>query len=678
MALAENFDQAQTGDVLWTPSPERIAASKMREFQEWLAETRGVPVGDFASLHAWSVENLGDFWDAVWEFFDVIGDRADSPAVVGSMPHARWYAGAQINYAENMLRWADHMPDDEALMGLDEGLDRRALTWAELAGQVGALAQWLRSSGVGEGDVVCAVLPNIPQAVVGLLASASVGAIWSVVGAEFGSAGVLDRFVQLEPKVLLTADGYRFNGKQIDLRPSAASLLEQMPSVQTHVLVDNLGDRLPAADPVDLRVPSVVFSDIVAAPQKPEFARVEFSHPLWVVFSSGTTGKPKGIVHGHGGIVLEAAKTVLHSELKLGLLAYTAVSPTWIMWNILVNSLGAGVGIVVYDGSPVAGSASRHFEIVSREKANHFATGAAILQMMEKAAAKPRAEYDLSSLRTILSTGSPLPGSTWKWTYEFVAPNIRVGSDSGGTDICTAFIGSNPLNPVVLGQLQGPYLGVAADAFDAHGNSVVGELAEFVVTKPMPSMPVKFWNDPDGSRYRDAYFDVYPGVWRHGDWVTRSADDRWVIHGRSDSTINRGGIRMGSSDITNAVNRVEGVQASMVIGAELGDGDYYLPLFVVTAPGVELDEQLRSQIVQTIRSEVSPRHVPDEIIAAPGVPMTRTGKLLEVPLKKVFQGQSPDVVNRSTAADSEILDWYLNFASRFAEGAADQETDSKG
>ena len=424
-------------------------------------------------------------------------------------------------------------------------------------------------------------------------------------------------------------------------------------------------------------MPSAVFSDIVAQPQKPEFTRVEFSHPLWVVFSSGTTGKPKGIVHGHGGIVLEAAKSVLHSELEPGYVTYTAVSPTWIMWNILVNGLGAGAAIVVYDGSPVAGSASRHFEIVSREKANHFATGAAILQMMEKAGAKPRAEYDLSSLRTILSTGSPLPGSTWKWAYEFVAPNIRVGSDSGGTDICTAFIGSNPLDPVVLGQLQGPYLGVAADAFDAHGNSVVDELAEFVVTESMPSMPVKFWNDPDGSRYRDAYFDVYPGVWRHGDWVTRSADDRWVIHGRSDSTINRGGIRMGSSDITNAVNRVEGVQASMVIGAELGDGDYYLPLFVVTSPGTELDEQLRSQIVQTIRSEVSPRHVPDEIIAAPGVPMTRTGKLLEVPLKKVFQGQSPDVVNRSAAADNEILDWYLDFASRFAQSEADQETDSK-
>jgi len=661
--------------VLWTPPRDRVESSALADYQRWLAREHGVSTSGYQELLDWSVENIEDFWETMWTYFDVVGDRGDGPVLTGdTMPRVRWFEGATCNYAENILRHADTRPDAEAIVGLHEDERRDSITWRELRGRVGALAAWLREHGVEPGDTVCAVLPNIPEAVEALLACAAVGAVWSVVSPDFGVKGIADRFAQIEPSVLLTVDGYLFNGREQDPTGTVGDLLAALPTVREHVLVDQFpgaGER--AEQTAAARESTTLYSQIVAVSQEPVFEPVEFSHPLWVLYSSGTTGKPKGIVHGHGGVTLEALKAnTLQQEALEGGRHYSAVATTWVVWNLLVNSMLVGATIITYDGSPVAGVADKQFEIIEQEKVTNFGTGAAILTMIEKSGVSPAARYNLSALRSILSTGSPLPDSTWEWVYAHVSPDIHCGSDSGGTDIATGFIGSNPYDPIVRGELQGAYLAVAADSFDEQGRPVVDEVGEFVVTKPMPSMPVMFWNDPDGSRYESAYFDAYPGVWRHGDWVTKRPGGQYVIHGRSDSTINRGGIRMGSADICQAVDGVEGVQSSMVIGAELSGGDYYMPLFVVPKPGVEVDDALRERIVQRIRTDVSPRYVPDEIIAAPAVPTTRTGKLMEVPIKKIFQGASPDTINRGTAADPEILDWYVNYAQSFAAGRQDR------
>lgn len=663
---AEMSPETNGGDaVLWTPPRERVEASRMYDYQRWLARTRGVETRGYRQLHDWSVRELDAFWDSIWEYFDVIGDRGDGPVRTGTkMPDITWFAGATCNYAENIFRRVHTRPDVEALVGLHEDERRESLTWRELAGRVGALAAWLREHDVKPGDTVCAVLPNIPQAVEAMLACATVGAVWSVVGPDFGLTGIADRFAQLEAKVLITVDGYLFNGKHLDMRSIVPDLRQALPSIEHHILIDQLGDELEARE---LAEGTTLHSAIVADPVDPVFEPVDFSHPLWVLYSSGTTGKPKGIVHGHGGVTIEALKAnALQYDFTPDDRCYMAVATTWVVWNLLVNIMTVGATIITYDGSPVAGVPDKQFEILERERATSFGTGAAILTLVQKSGLSPAARYNLSALRKILSTGSPLPESTWDWIYQHVHDDIHLGSDSGGTDIASGFIGSNPYDPVVRGHLQGAYLGVDAQAFDSHGQPVTGELGEFVVTQPMPSMPVFFWNDPDGSRYREAYFDAFPGVWRHGDWVTHFDDGSFIIHGRSDSTINRGGIRMGSADICQVVDAVDGVQSSMVIGAELGDGDYYMPLFVVPAVGHTLTDELRATIVTAIREQISPRYVPDETIEAPAVPTTRTGKVMEVPIKRIFQGAAPESINRATAAEPQVLDWYIERASAFA------------
>lgn len=661
--------------VLWRPDPAAVEASQMREFQRLMGERHDAPQGDYAEFWAWTIERLDVFWEEIIEFAGVVWERGEAPVRDGdTMPDVRWFPGARINYAENLLRWSHERGDEPAIIGRHEDDRREVLTWDEARGQVGALAARLREWGVGPGDTVCAVLPNLPQTVIALLATAAVGAVWSVVNTDFGPRGVAERFAQIEPTVLFTADSVLFNGKTLDLLPSVEELLEVLPTVAHHVLVDQVPeDDTTAQSGLDgkLRVPSARYSAIVASPQEPEFERVEFSHPLWVLYSSGTTGTPKGIIHGHGGVVVEANRAnILQYDGRPGDIQYSAVATTWVVWNLIVNALSRGITIVTYDGAPFAGGPHRQFELLASEHVTLFGTGAAVLSTAQRVGYSPRADYDLSELRSILSTGSPLPDPTWDWVYEHMSATVKLGSDSGGTDIASGFIGSNPAAPVVRGRLQGPYLGVAADSWNSHGEAVTGELGEFVVTAPMPSMPVGFWNDPDGSRYREAYFDAFPGVWRHGDWVTRHDDESYVIHGRSDSTINRGGIRMGSADITQIVDRVEGVDVSMVIGAELPGGEYYMPLFVVPSAGGAVDDGLRERIVVAIREQLSPRYVPDEIIAAPGVPTTRTGKLLEIPVKRLLQGGDPQAVNRDAAADTVLLDWYIDFAANRGDSEA--------
>ena len=649
-------------ELLWAPSEDRMRASRMRAYLRWLERERGLRFAGYEDLWRWSVDDLDGFWGSIWAHFAVAASAQPTAVLAGrDMPGARWFPGARLNWAENLLR---HGADDRAaIVGLTEGREPGEMTWAELTKQVASLAAELRALGVRPGDRVAAYLPNIPQAVVALLATASVGAIWSCCATDFGTKGVIDRFRQIEPTVLIAVDGYRFGGKEVDRLPVVAELRQQLPTVRHAVVIRHLhpGGALPAG--------ALAFDELVARDAAPAYEQVPFDHPLWILYSSGTTGLPKGIVHSHGGILLEHLKFHgLHFDTGPADRVFIYASTAWMVWNVLVAALSVGATIITYDGSPVVPEPDALFRICSEHRVTRFGTGAAYLTLCEQARARPAGRYDLSALRAIMSTGSPLPESAWRWVYAAVKEDLLLGSDCGGTDVCTAFIGTNPLLPVYAGELQAPYLGVRIEAWSPAGQPVIGQVGEMVITAPMPSMPVRFWNDPDGSRYRDAYFDAFPGVWRHGDWMTVTRHGTFVVHGRSDSTINRGGIRMGSADIYNAVNSLPEIADSLVIGAELPDGDYYMPLFVVLTPGATLDGDLITRIRRSIRAEVSPRHVPDDIVAAPAVPTTITGKKLEIPVKRLLQGvPETAAVNRSTVANPQVLNWYVDYAAHFRQ-----------
>lgn len=662
-------DDRDTGrELLWVPSQDRVRASRMSAYQRWLARERGLRFAGYEDLWRWSVGDLDGFWGSIWAYFAVTASAAPAAVLAErDMPGARWFPGARLNWAENLLgHAADRAAGEPAIVAVCEGREPAEMTWAELTAQVASLAAELRALGVRPGDRVAAYLPNIPQAVVALLATASVGAIWSCCAPDFGVKGVIDRFRQIEPTVLIAVDGYHFAGKQVDRLASVAELREQLPTVRHTVIVRH-------ADPGRaLAAGTLAFDDLVAGEAQPTYEQVPFEHPLWILYSSGTTGLPKGIVHSHGGILLEHLKIhALHFDTGPADRVFIYASTAWMVWNVLVGALSVGATIITYDGSPAFGEPDALFGVCAAHGATRFGTGAAYLTLCEKAGARPADRYDLSALRAILSTGSPLPESAWHWVYDAVKKDLLLGSDCGGTDVCTAFIGTNPLLPVYAGEMQAPYLGVRIEAWSAAGEPVTGQVGEMVITAPMPSMPVRLWNDPDGSRYHDAYFGTFPGVWRHGDWMTVTADGTYVVHGRSDSTINRGGVRMGSADIYRAVDSLPEIAASLVIGAELPDGDYYMPLFVVLAPGAALDDDLLTRIRRNIRAEVSPRHVPDDIIAAPGVPVTITGKKLEVPVKRLLQG-APETtaVNRATVADPGVLDWYVDYAAQYRRRVA--------
>lgn len=647
-------------EVLWTPSPERIAETRVAHYQLWLQEQRGVTTDGFDQLWEWSVSDPAAFWASIWDYFDVISSTAPTTSLESAeMPGAVWFPNARLNWAENILRHAD--ADTDAVIALKETGDAVPTSWRDLEQQVANLAAALRQMGVAPGDRVAAVLPNISATVVAVLASASVGAIWSCCAPDFGLKGLTDRFAQIEPTVLIGVDGYRFNGKVIDRRETLAALRDQLPTVRHTVMVRNLDDSVEA-------LPGTIdFADLVTGDVEPVYEQVPFDHPLWILYSSGTTGLPKGIVHSHGGILLESLKAnALHYDLGPDDRVFIAASTAWVVWNMLIDAMTTGAGIVTYDGCPTYLRPDHQFQICAQHRVTRFGTGAAYLTLCEKEHTSPGRDFDLSSLRSIMSTGSPLPDSTWRWIYRHVNPDVHLGSDSGGTDVATAFIGANPLSPVVTGELQGPYLGVAVQAWDDAGHAVTDQLGELVVTAPMPSMPIYFWNDPDNARYRDAYFAEYPGVWRHGDWITRTSRGTFQVHGRSDSTLNRGGVRMGSADVYQAIEALPEVTESLIIGAELPGGGYHMPLFVVLAPGVVLDDALMGKIRTTIRDDVSPRHVPDDILDVPAIPATRTGKRLEIPVKKLIQGTPPEAaINKATVADVDALDWYIDYARRF-------------
>ena len=619
-----------TVEPMWTPSPERVERSNMTRYLRWLRERRGLHFGSYDDLWRWSVDDLDAFWASIWDFFEV-GGPAPSPAVAERrMPGASWFPGAALNHAELSLRRQDDHP---ALLFGNETGELGTVSYAELGRRVAAMTVGLRRLGVGKGDRVAAYLPNVPETVVAMLATASIGAIWSSCAPEFGVSSVVDRFAQIEPKVLVAVDGYRYNGSWHDRRDALAEIRRRLPSLQATVLVGGTGGI--EADGVvgwERLLEQGAGAELVFEP-------VAFDHPLWVLYSSGTTGLPKAIVHGHGGIALELLKSIsLHLDLGPADRFFWFTTTGWMMWNFLVGGLLLGSTVVLYDGSPGHPDMGALWRFAERSGMTYLGTSAAFILASSKAGVAPARAVDLSALHSIGSTGSPLPPEGFAWLYEQVAPDVLVGSTSGGTDVCTSFVTSCPLLPVYPGEIQCRALGAKVEAFDEQGRPVVGEVGELVVTEPLPSMPLLFWNDPGGERYRDSYFSTWPGVWRHGDWIRITERGTCIISGRSDSTLNRGGVRMGTAEFYRVVEALDEVVDSLVVDVSDPGGEGRLLLFVVLRPGIELDDGLQGRIRDAVRTDLSPRHVPDRIQAIAEVPRTLSGKKLEVPVKRVLTG----------------------------------------
>ncbi|WP_369639095.1 acetoacetate--CoA ligase [Nocardia sp. JMUB6875] len=649
------IDLAQVaGAPQWMPSEDDIAAARITDFTRFVQQRYGVQADDYAALWQWSVEDIEGFWWMVWEYFE-LGEAPVEVLASTEMPGARWFPGARLNYVDQVARRA--RTDRPAIIAMSEDTPRRDLSWKEMLSRTAVLARSLRELGVGPGDRVAGYLPNIPEAVIAFLATASIGAIWSACGQDYTASAALDRLGQLEPTVLIAADGYRYGGKAHDKIDEIAALRAGLPTLRATVLVSRLGRTLPDVLDWNDATEDLFATEPPALTSEP----VDFEHPLWVLYSSGTTGKPKGIVHGHGGVVVEHLKALaLQSDIGRDDTFFWYTSPSWMMWNFQVSGLLTGATIVCYDGSPSYPASDALWALAARTGTTVLGTSPGYVLSCEKAGSHPAIAHDLTALRQIGITGSAFPASSSIWLRDNVG-DIPVSSISGGTDVVSAFMGGVRTLPVRPGELSAPYLGVALEAWDSSGEPVENAVGELVITKPMPSMPVSFWNDPDGTRYRDAYFDMYPGVWRHGDWLTRTPHGGITIHGRSDSTLNRNGIRMGSADIYQTVESLPEIAESLVLGIEQPDAGYWMPLFVVLTPGQTLTAELRQRIAAAIRTDLSPRHVPDEIIEAPGIPHTRTGKKLEVPLKRLFQGADPArVVDPTAIDDPSLLAWYLD------------------
>ncbi|MDQ4083536.1 MAG: acetoacetate--CoA ligase, partial [Actinomycetota bacterium] len=620
--------EATEGTLLWEPSEEFKENANISRYMEWLEKEKGLSFDDYGELWEWSVTELEEFWASIWEYSDVRASKPYTRVLSGrEMPGAKWFEGAELNYAEHVFRNAKE--DEPAVLHQSELRPLSETSWRELEGKVGALAEGLKGLGVERGDRVVAYLPNVPEALIAFLACASLGAVWSSCSPDFGVGSVVDRFAQIEPKVLLAVDGYRYGGKDFDRTEVAARLQEEIPALEKTVVLPYLTE-----EPDTSALENVVFWDeLLSGNEGAElaFEQVPFDHPLWVLYSSGTTGLPKAIVQGHGGILLEHLKKIhLHIDLKPEDRFFWFTTTGWMMWNLLVSGLLSGSTILTYDGNPGYPDMNALWEFTQETAMTCFGTSAGYLTSCMKAGIEPGRNFDLSALKSIGSTGSPLPPEGFDWIYENVKRDLWLFSTSGGTDLCTAFVGGVPLLPVRSGELQARSLGAKVEAYNEEGNSLVDEVGELVITEPMPSMPLYLWNDPEGERLRESYFDKYPGVWRHGDWIKIKPEGSAIIYGRSDSTINRGGVRMGTSEIYRAVDTVEEVQDSLVIDIQKQNGEAYMPLFVVLEEGAELDEDLVGKIKKSIRETTSPRHVPDEIQAVPDVPRTLNGKKLEV------------------------------------------------
>ena len=653
--------QIEEGSLLWTPSADDITNANLTHFMGWLAAHKGLQFDSYPALWQWSVDDLPEFWGSIWEYFEIKASKQYS-SVLGqrSMPGAEWFTGAKLNYAENILR---RMTDEQPMaLYKAEDQDLVEVTWAEIYDQVTRLATALREAGVEPGDRVVAFLPNIPEAIVGVLATASLGAIWSSCSPDFGSRSVLDRFSQIEPKVLLAVDGYNYGGQQFDRRSVVAELQANLPSLHHTFLVPHIATNVDGlSSNTSLWEESLA---AVVAPNEIQFEQVPFNHPLWVLYSSGTTGLPKPIVHGHGGIVLEHAKALtFHNDIKPDDRFFWYSSTGWMMWNYVVGSLLTGCTAILYNGSPAYPDMNALWQLAEESGMTYLGTSAAFVGACIKAGIAPNREFDLSRLRAVGSTGSPLSVAGFQWIYENVNEHLAMESLSGGTDLCTAFVGGARTIPIFAGEIQGASLGAKVQAFDESGQAVLDEVGELVIAEPLPSMPLYFWNDPESVRYRDSYFDMYPGIWRHGDWIKFNERGGCVIYGRSDSTINRHGVRMGTSEIYAAVEALPEIVDSLVIDLEMLGRDSYLPMFVVLREGAELDDGLRERIRQQLRTNVSPRHIPDDFFTIAEVPYTLSGKKMEVPIRKILLGLDVGkAANPGAMRNPETIDFFVEFA----------------
>jgi acetoacetyl-CoA synthetase len=653
----------------------------MFEYMRWLAAHRHLHFESYPELWQWSITDLDAFWTSVVEFFDVAFQKSsDSILTRREMPGASWFRDAHLNYAQNVFRNGNASPARPALVYQSETRPLTEMPWAEFERQVASVAHALRSMGVRPGDRVVGYLPNIPEAAVAFVAAASLGAVWSSCSPDFGVDAVLDRFGQIEPKVLFAVDGYTYGGKPFARIETVTALVERLPSLTHVVMVAYLSEDNTRAPEGSASVGSDTSDRTRLSSSKPRttswdellqktpppltFEELPFDHPLWILYSSGTTGLPKALVHSHGGIVLEHVKILgLHQNLRQGDRLFWFSSTGWMMWNYILGGLLLGVTPILFDGNPGYPDLTRLWQLAEATRMTVFGTSAAYILSCLRAGLRPKEQFDLSSLKSMGSTGSPLPPEGFAWAYANVKSDLWLASVSGGTDVASAFVACAPLLPVRAGELQCRALGAAVDAFDEQGQTLIDQTGELVITEPMPSMPVCLWNDPDFSRYRASYFDMYPGVWRHGDWIRLTPEGGAVIQGRSDSTLNRFGVRIGTSEIYSAVESLPEIRDSLVIGLELPGGGYYMPLFVVLADGFALDDALHQKIDATIRGHSSPRHVPDEIVAVPAIPRTLSDKKMEVPVKKLFMGLAIDeAANVGATRSPEAVGFFAELA----------------
>ena len=653
------------GELLWTPSSARTAASNLTKFSQWLKEHRGLDFADYQAMYEWSVADVDALWGALWEYFNP-KVSAQPTAVLGkrTMPGAEWFPGAVLNYAENLMSKA--VAGQTALIHFNERDAAVEMSWDELGSQVRRLATALRNLGVEPGDRVVGCLPNTPHAVISMLATTSIGAIWSGCGPDFGSRGVLDRYSQLSPKVMICVDGYQYGGKPFDRREEMAHIANNLPTLQKVVLLPYL-DRNNRAPLVE---GGLLWDDLLATADPGEaafvFQQVPAQSPLWILFSSGTTGLPKPIVHTHVGITLEQQKLVqLHMDVKEGERLFFYTTTGWMMWNFLVTSLLSGVVPVLYDGNPAFPGPDQLWKVVQDFKIDFFGASPTYQQILEKQGIVPKDRFDLSRLKTVMLAGSPVTPECMVWFYTNVKADLWVQSGSGGTDICSGFCGGVPTQPVYAGEIQAPHLGVNLLAFDADGKPVVDEVGEMVITEPMPSMPLGFWNDAGHVRYTESYFSDYPGIWRQGDFFRLNARRGCFVLGRSDATLNRHGIRIGTAEIYRSLALLPEVEDSLVVNLDLPGGHFFMPLFVKVRTGSVLDKDLEDRIKAVLRTEYSPRHVPDRIFPVPAIPYTITGKKLEVPVRRILAGYVVEkAVNRSAMADATASDWYIDYAAK--------------
>ena len=644
--------------IVWSPTQEFMEGSQLSHYQHWLSQEQGLTLHSYTELWQWSVDHPDDFWETLWKYFAIMGHTPYRNVRTGdSMPDVKWFTGATLNYAEHIFRQRNE--EHPALEFVHESGRHRTISWAGLEEQVAKVRQFLVAQGIRKGDRIAGFLPNIPEAIIAFLATNSVGAIWSCCSPDFGERTVIDRFAQIEPKLLFTVDGYQYGGKNFERHKQAMTIVSTVTSIERVVLIPYLDAECNWPGKLITPWAELMQQTLLADLQ---FAPVPFDHPIWVLYSSGTTGKPKAITHSHGGMLLEHLKYLsLQNNVKAGERFFWFTTTGWMMWNFLQASMLVGAVPVLYDGSPGFPDLNVLWKVASRLPIHHFGTSAPYLVACMKAGLQPGQEYDLTRLISIGSTGAPLPPEAFDWVYNQVSGGVWLCSMSGGTDVCTAFVGSSPWLPVYRGYLQCRALGCALYAYDEEGQHVTGALGEMVIEKPMPCMPVFFWNDPEGQRYQASYFLEYPGKWRHGDWIRIEGNGSLQILGRSDATLNRKGVRIGTAEIYRVLDGFSELKDALILNLELPGGDDFMPLFIVLQEGQTLNDQLTKHINQSLKAQCSPRHVPDRIVVAPDIPYTLSGKKMEVPVKKILMGMDPgQSMNKDAIRNPESLEWFVD------------------